>query len=400
MLTDVLSFNERLIGGVKTAVDHDVLRKTLELLHKDDNAVRRYFGVDRQALLGECHRLSSSSNNKESPAIEMLEQKIKLIASLSFESELDSQEVFGVFYTRWYAYFKCVFEGDPKYNSISEWVNTGLFLSGIRLHITALVKGFSEKSLVYQLNSQIAEGADLDLQGFDQALAGDGFSSFLRSYPVLARLLMVRIEDTVAYLYKVIGHFADDSQRLKTAFALPDTRIDSITLGLGDSHANGETVCCLQIGNQALMYKPRSNREALFYGALLRQLHERSGEACFSVYVPLMVSLDNHCWIEKIDNRACETHSDLSLFFQRLGAQVAVIHALNGIDFHYENIIACGSSPVMIDLECLFTPVMVDLRVNLPHSRALFKTIKLNSQSVYASGFVPNSPDPTMTTVV
>lgn len=393
MLTDVLSFNERLVGGVKTAFDHDALRKTLELLHKDDKAVRRYFGFDRRALMEECHRISLSAHNKESSAVEVLDQKIKDVASLSFENELDSHEAFSVFYARWYAYLKFVFENDQKYNSICGWVNTESFLPGIRLHITALVKGLSEKSLVYQLNSQMAEGVDLDLQGFDQAMAGGGFSSFLSSYPVLTRLLMVRIEDTVAYLYKVIGHFADDSQRLKTTFALPDTRIDSITLGLGDSHANGETVCCLQIGNQALMYKPRSNREAMFYGELLRQLHERSGEACFSVYVPIMVSLDNHCWIEKIDNLACETHSDLSLFFQRLGAQVAVIHALNGIDFHYENIIACGSSPVMIDLECLFTPVMVDLRVNLPHSRALFKTIKLNSQSVYASGFVPNSPD-------
>lgn len=390
MLTDVLNFNERKRWGAKTAPDHEVFCKTLDLLHKDDKAVLRYFGIDRQALLKECHHFSLSGHEKNSPTIEVLEQKIKLITSLPSES--DGQEAFGSFHARWYAYLKHVFEHHPKYNSVCRWINKGSFLPGTRPHVTALVKGLSEKSLVYELNSRITEGVDLDLETFDQALAGDGFSPFLRSFPVLTRLLLARIEDTVVYLYKVIEHFADDIHRLQAAFALPGIQIDSITLGLGDAHANGETVCCLQIGNQSLMFKPRSNREALFYAALLKQLHERSGEACFSIDSPIMVSLDDHCWIEKIENLPCETHSDLTIFFQRLGAQVAVIHALNGIDFHYENIIACTSSPVMIDLECLFTPVMVDLRVNLPHSRALFKTIKLNSQSVYSSGFVPYSP--------
>ncbi|MDO9355931.1 MAG: DUF4135 domain-containing protein, partial [Solirubrobacteraceae bacterium] len=71
----------------------------------------------------------------------------------------------------------------------------------------------------------------------------------------------------------------------------------------------------------------------------------------------------------------------------------ALVHALNGIDFHYENIIACGSSPVMIDLECLLTASMIDLQDDLPHASALFKVLKSNGQSVFSSGFLPYSPD-------
>lgn len=81
----------------------------------------------------------------------------------------------------------------------------------------------------------------------------------------------------------------------------------------------------------------------------------------------------------------------MALFYKKMGAQIAVIHALNGIDFHYENIIACGSSPVMIDLECLFTASTSDLLLELPLDSALSNTFKLIQQSVCSSGFVPFS---------
>ncbi|MHC8357378.1 type 2 lanthipeptide synthetase LanM [Pseudomonas sp. LB3P81] len=388
MLNDVLNFNERSSVGVAT--DHETMRKCLELLHKDDKAVLHYFGCSRQELLIQLKQ-SAHSDNNVAPVVEALDQEIKVVNSLPFQCP--DQEGFSCFYARWSAYFKYVFESDLKFNLLCKWVNVDTFLPSVSPYIISLVKGLSEKSLVHQLNSRIADGDVLDLEAFNLELGDDALVPFLTSYPVLTRLLLDQLKDTVAYLYKVIEHFVEDISRLEGTFGLTGGQIDSINLGLGDSHANGETVCSLSVGEKSLMYKPRSNREAVFYNALLDHFHERSGKACFSVYSPIMVSLDNRCWIEKIENQACESDSDLVLFFQRLGAQVAVIHALNGIDFHYENIIACGSSPVMIDLECLFTSAMADLKVNLPHGRALFKAIKFNSQSVYSSGFVPYSPD-------
>ncbi|MCP1498046.1 type 2 lantibiotic biosynthesis protein LanM [Pseudomonas migulae] len=389
MLNDILDFNERKSWCAIT--DHDAMRKCLDLLHKNDKAVLRYFGTDRQGLLKQLHCSSQVVNKGNAPVVEELDRKVGIIASLRHECE--GQDAFSSFYARWHVYFKHVFYSDEKYNLFRKWIDVETFLSSVRPYVISLIKSFSEKSLVHQLNSRIANGNELDLETFDRALADEALVPFLTSYPVLTRLLLDQVDDIVMYLYKVIGHFVEDINRLDTAFGLSGRQIDSIILGLGDSHANGETVCCLRIGNQSLMYKPRNNREALFYGALLDQLHEHTGNTCFSVYSPIMVSLDNHCWIEKIENLACDSESDLALFFQRLGAQVAVIHALNGIDFHYENIIARGSSPVMIDLECLFTSAMIDLRVKVPHGRALFKAIKFNSQSVYSSGFVPYSPD-------
>lgn len=372
------------------AQEYDALSKMIDVLHNDDKAVRYYFGVDRKTLLEEYRDTLSSGKKKDAPVTGAFEAQVEKIASLPLGSDAE-KVVFGKFYARWYDLLKHVFESDLKYKDMCEWIDVEVFLPAIRSHLNLLVKSLAEKSLVHHLNSRLADGADLDLDTFDQELAGEGLAHFLASYPVLTRLLVERIEDTSAYLYKILTCFAEDFQQLKSTFALSDRRVRAISLGLGDAHANGETVCCVRVGSHELIFKPRNNREALFYSALLEQLRTQTGNSCFAVYAPLMVSLDDHCWIEKIENVPCAADSDLPLFFQRLGAQVAVIHALNGIDFHYENIIACGSSPVMIDLECLFTPAMVDLKVDVPHGRALFKIIKLNSQSVFTTGFVPNS---------
>jgi type 2 lantibiotic biosynthesis protein LanM len=393
MLTDNLNVNERKPGGLISTPDYEALRKTIELLHKDDKAVLRYFGVDRQTLINEFVRSSSQTGQRRDALRPLTDGRVGVLASLSFELQENDQEGFGVYYAGWYGYLKYVFESDQKYKQACEWINVETFLLSIRTNIISSIKYLSEKSLVHRLNSRIAESPGLDLQTFNQEFTSGALAPFLCAYPVLTDLLFQRIDDTVAYLYKIIDHFSADIERLGATFPLNCRRIDGIILGLGDSHASGETVCFVQVGDQSLVYKPRSNREALFYGALLEQLHESSGKACFNVYSPVMVSLKDHCWIEKVENRACESAEDLALFFQRLGAQIALIHALNGIDFHYENIIACGSSPVMIDLECLFTAVMIDLRAPLAHTRALFKTIKLNGQSVFSSGFVPYTPD-------
>lgn len=358
--------------SASAAQEYDALSKTIDLLHKDDKAVVRYFGVSRQALLEKHWQVLFSGSAENTLEVCAFEQKVKNIISLQLECN-NEKTVFGSFYACWYAFFKQAFESDQNYSSVCDWIDVQGILPSIRPHLNSLVKSFAEKSLVHRLNSLIADGADLDLETFDQQLVNEGLARFLKSYPVLTRLLVERIEDTVVYLYKVLNHFVEDANRLECTFALRGRRIDSISLGLGDAHASGETVCSVQIGSQSLIYKPRSNREALFYSELLDQLHTLSANACFAVYAPLMVSLNDHCWIEKIENLPCETDSELVLFFQRLGAQVPVIHALNGIDFHYENIIACGSSPVMIDLECLFTPAMADLKVDVPHDRAFSK---------------------------
>ncbi|MFD2884849.1 DUF4135 domain-containing protein [Pseudomonas lini] len=209
-------------------------------------------------------------------------------------------------------------------------------LASVQPYVIACLKRLSQKSLVHCLNTRISQGVDTDLNTFEQFLGTQSIGPLLASYPVLTDLLIQQMESTSAYLYKVISHFAKDADALAQLFALRGRRIDSIDLGWGDPHANGETVCAVQIATTSLVYKPRSNREAEFYGALMRLLHENNRDECFSAHTPSLICRDDRCWIEKVENRACETVGDVALYYRRTGAQIAIAHALNGMDFHYE----------------------------------------------------------------
>ena len=396
MLADILTFQERKSSGSGGGVDVDILRSTLEMLHKDDHALLRYFGMGKNDLI------EWFENNARQPVLEKrctslqrLEAKVGLITSMSAKDWIRKagDEAFSGFYDCMFGYFEYAFQSDSRYEPIHEWCHLGSLTSGVRHYVLACVKRVSEKSLVHFLNTRLAEGIDSDLELFEQYLSTGGSGQFLLDYPVVADLLFKQLEGIASYLYNIIFHFADDVYMLANVFGLSGRRIDSIELGMGDPHANGETVCAVRVGSQSLVYKPRTNREAQLYGSLLALLYEKSADEGFSARAPLLVCMEDHSWIEYIDNRACGSEADLALFYKRAGAQVALVHALNGIDFHYENIIACGSSPVLIDLECLFTASMIDLQDDLPGNGALFKTLKLNSRSVFSSGFVPYSPN-------
>ncbi|MBT9267341.1 type 2 lantipeptide synthetase LanM family protein [Pseudomonas sp. MG-9] len=396
MLADILTFQERKSSGSGGVVDVDTLRSTLDMLHKDDHALLLYFGMGKSDLV-EWFENSTRQPvlEKQFPSLEMLEKKIRLIMSVSEKDRICNaeDEPFSGFYDCMFDYFRYTFQCDSRYKQAHDCCNLESLISGVRYYVSGCVKRLSEKSLVHFLNTRISEGVESDLGSFEQYLNARGSGQFLLDYPVLADLLIKQLEGIAGYLYKIISHFADDLRVLAQVFDLSGRRIDSIKLGMGDPHANGETVCAVRVGNESLVYKPRRNGEAQLYSSLLALLYEKSADECFSAHTPLLACMEDHCWIENIDNRACETQADLALFYRRAGAQIALVHALNGIDFHYENIIACGSSPVMIDLECLFTASMIDLQDDLPSNGALFKTLKLNSLSVFSSGFVPYSPD-------
>ena len=47
-------------------------------------------------------------------------------------------------------------------------------------------------------------------------------------------------------------------------------------------------------------------------------------------------------------------------FYLRQGGYLALLHTLYAGDFHFENLLAAGEHPMLIDLEALFHPSLID----------------------------------------
>ncbi|MBX4341401.1 DUF4135 domain-containing protein, partial [Mycobacterium tuberculosis] len=60
-------------------------------------------------------------------------------------------------------------------------------------------------------------------------------------------------------------------------------------------------------------------------------------------------------WQEYIAYRECLTEEELKRFYYRQGGYIALLYFFRSSDFHFENIIASGEFPVLIDLETLFS---------------------------------------------
>ncbi len=59
-----------------------------------------------------------------------------------------------------------------------------------------------------------------------------------------------------------------------------------------------------------------------------------------------------------MDHEPCADVAGVAEFYRRLGALLALLYAVDGTDMHYENLIACGDQPVLVDVETLFHPTL------------------------------------------
>jgi type 2 lantibiotic biosynthesis protein LanM len=89
--------------------------------------------------------------------------------------------------------------------------------------------------------------------------------------------------------------------------------------------------------------------------------------------------------MEFVESAACATTDELIRFYKRQGSLLAILHVLAATDFHYENVIADGEHPLLIDLEALFHP---SLRTADP-ADAFEAALARMDNSVLAVGLLP-----------
>lgn len=181
-------------------------------------------------------------------------------------------------------------------------------------------------------------------------------AALLREYPVMARLAVECASLWLTNSLEFLERLAADWAAL-TSFepALKGLKLTSAQGGAGDTHRRGRSVMILTFGlSQRLVYKPRSLSGESHYRQLLEWLNERSGEP--KLVHPRLLAREHYGWIEFVSARTCKTQKEVETFYRRLGALLAVLYGLHATDFHFENIIASGEFPVLVDLETLFHP--------------------------------------------
>lgn len=200
-----------------------------------------------------------------------------------------------------------------------------------------------------------ANGAER-FQSFVRGLAdAQAALRFLAEYPVLARLIVATIERWQRFSAEFLQHLAEDADELRAHLrpAFAHAQLARIDGGAGDAHRGGRSVLVAHFeGGARLVYKPRSLAVDVHFQELLEWINR--ADVLPTLRTLRVLDRGDHGWVEFVEARACRSRDELDPFYRRQGGLIALLYALEAIDFHYENLIASGEHPVLVDLESLF----------------------------------------------
>ncbi len=191
----------------------------------------------------------------------------------------------------------------------------------------------------------------------DEALA------LFKEYPVLIRSVLTYLRTSFSVMLEFFQRLCDDWEMLCRTFSpqqRPGTLCD-FTSNAGDQHGGGHAVMLLTFSSGLrLVYKPKALAVDIHFQQLLQWLNERNEH--FQFYITKIVDCGAYGWSEFIPYQGCTTTEEVQQFYQRQGGYLTLLYALAATDFHFENIIAMGSQPVLIDLESLFQAYFHNMR--------------------------------------
>jgi type 2 lantibiotic biosynthesis protein LanM len=183
--------------------------------------------------------------------------------------------------------------------------------------------------------------------------------ALLREYPVLARRTANRIRKWALRSTELLQHLADDWEEIQRHGLLPAEPgiVSAIDMDAGDTHRDGRSVALVRFTTGAtIVYKPRSLAVDLHFQQLLTWLNNRLSKRMPANHFRTIrvFSRADYGWVEFVQAGPCAAVEEVARFYQRQGGFLALLYVLGATDFHFENLIAAGEHPVLIDLEALF----------------------------------------------
>lgn len=176
-------------------------------------------------------------------------------------------------------------------------------------------------------------------------------------YGVLAELLHETAQRWVDATTELATRLRADFASLRGDLLPADARLTGLVASESDAHRGGRVVRILEFGDARIVYKPRPLAVDVAFQELLAFCNTGIEPA-----LPLLRVLDRgeYGWTEFVSRSDCADTAAVQRFYRRQGAYLALLHVIDGVDMHHENLIAAGEHPVLVDLETLFDRYVSD----------------------------------------
>ena len=226
-------------------------------------------------------------------------------------------------------------------------------------------------------------------ESFLDLLGKDGYRrNLLQEYPALAKYIASVCRNWETANGEFLTRLDADLTRLREVFSLrPDDLVARLQYSDGDCHRGGRSVMiCEFLSGARVVYKPRPVQAESAFAALCTWISPFLSTALHPARV---LDMGPYGWMEYIEHTPCETNAEIGRYYFRQGMYLALLHAIDAEDMHFENLIASGENPVLIDLETVFTAELIDELLeptvsSSPARRSL-------ASSVFRVGMLPSS---------
>ena len=215
------------------------------------------------------------------------------------------------------------------------------------------------------------------------------FIPFFVEYSFLSRILVTLTLNWIEYSNELADRIANDHRELAESVFNGDepARVVNLQTGLSDNHNNGKTVSILKFeSGKKIVYKPKNLTIDIVFYKVVEWLN--SSNELEQLKIVKTLDKGSYGWVEFIEPHECSSPEQVSQFYKRIGQLIFLVYLFEGTDCHYENIIASGDQPVIIDLETLFQPELNFKTIDGKPNSAI-KAAEIMMRSVFATGFLP-----------
>jgi len=237
----------------------------------------------------------------------------------------------------------------------------------------------------------LAEGV-YSVELYDEFVRGfyrGGWTGFFREYAALAKLITIVLENWIRNTNELLTAIANDYSSLEYHYS-PLKKIGKavlITSGISDSHSHGKRVSIISFESGfKIVFKPRNLNLECAFSNIIRQINATGR---FPELIPLdVLNSGNYGWVGFIHYKDCRNEEQIRDYYRRTGMLICIVYILKGNDCHYENIIAHGEYPVLIDLETIMHPTAARF-LDTTLENANFLASEQFGQSVLKTGLLP-----------
>ncbi|OCA71183.1 type 2 lanthipeptide synthetase LanM [Chryseobacterium arthrosphaerae] len=198
-----------------------------------------------------------------------------------------------------------------------------------------------------------SENSNIYYKEFAQKNISEKYLGLFDKYPMLARILMTKTYRNIQFISKLFERLEKDYNDIENKFQVKLGELDDIILNAGDKH-NGETTVILKFAKSyKVVYKPTNLEVTDAFNDLLDWVGD-------NLVIPLkkfkIINKEEYGWMEFVEYKECETLNDIEEYYEKAGIITGLAYFLSTRDYHYENVIASGNCPVLIDHETIIGP--------------------------------------------